>query len=93
MAKDYTAIRVSTDAKEAAESAKRDGETWDDYIRRCTENPPEVREFVESGSVPDSSGVDIEGALAELNGGVSYDDVKAACQAAIRDELPDGVFR
>ena len=50
MAKDYTAIRVSTDAKEAAESAKRDGETWDDYIRRCTENPPEIREFVESAN-------------------------------------------
>ena len=48
MAKDYTAIRISKDAREAAEAAKRDGETWDDYIRRCTDNPPEMREFVES---------------------------------------------
>lgn len=55
MAKDYTAIRVSTDAKEDAENAKRDGETWDDYIRRCTENPPEIREFVEAGDTTDGS--------------------------------------
>ena len=80
MTKDYTAIRVSKEAREAAESAKRDGETWDDYIRRCTDNPPEVREFVESGG-------------SNEGGSVSYDDVKAACQAALRDELPDGVFR
>ena len=48
MVKDYTAIRVSTDAKDAAENAKRDGETWDEYIQRCTTNPPEVKEFVEA---------------------------------------------
>lgn len=48
MSKDYTAIRVSTDAKKEAAEVKRDGETWDDYIRRCTENPPEVREFVDA---------------------------------------------
>jgi hypothetical protein len=50
MAKDYTAIRVSKEAREAAENAKRDGETWDEYIQRCTENPPEVREYVESSA-------------------------------------------
>ena len=50
MTKEYTAIRVSKQAKEQAEAAKRDGETWDDYIRRCTENPPEIREFVESAN-------------------------------------------
>ena len=50
MTKDYTAIRVSKASKEQAEAAKRDGETWDDYIQRCTDNPPEVREFVERSS-------------------------------------------
>ena len=48
MSKDYTTIRVEQDAKDAAESEKKDGETWSDYIRRCTNNPPEVREFVEA---------------------------------------------
>ena len=37
----------------------------------------------------------INGQAPEIRNGseVDYDDVKAACQAAIRDELPDGVFR
>ena len=50
MTKDYTAIRVSKASKEQAEAAKRDGETWDEYIQRCTDNPPEIKEFVERGS-------------------------------------------
>lgn len=51
MAKDYTAIRVSKEPRAAAEESKKDGETWDEYIQRCAENPPEIREFVESGGV------------------------------------------
>ena len=43
---DYTTIRVSKDAKEAAQEAKRDGETWNEYLQRCTETPPNVQEFV-----------------------------------------------
>jgi hypothetical protein len=46
MAQEYTTLRVTEAAKEAAEQSKRDDETWNDYIRRCTENPPPVREFV-----------------------------------------------
>lgn len=37
MAKDYTAIRVSKEARADAQAAKQDGETWDDYVRRCTD--------------------------------------------------------
>ena len=48
MAQDYTTIRVTEAAKQAAEETKRDDETWNDYIRRCTENPPEVRELVDA---------------------------------------------
>ena len=44
---EYTSIRVTVDAKDAAEQSKRDGETWGEYIRRCTDNPPEIREFVD----------------------------------------------
>ena len=43
---DYTTIRVSKEAKEAAQEAKRDGETWNEYLQRCTETPPNVQEFV-----------------------------------------------
>jgi len=45
---EYTSIRVTQTAKEAAEASKRDGETWNDYLQRCTDNPPEVREYVEA---------------------------------------------
>lgn len=48
MTKDYTTIRVTQDAKDAAEESKREGETWNDYLQRCTDNPPEIVEYVEA---------------------------------------------
>ena len=48
---EYTSIRVTVDAKEAAETSKRDGETWNDYLQRCTDNPPEVREYVDAEAI------------------------------------------
>ena len=50
---EYTSIRVTVDAKENAEASKRDGETWNEYLQRCTANPPEVREYVELGDLQD----------------------------------------
>ena len=50
---EYTSIRVTVDAKENAEASKRDGETWNEYLQRCTDNPPEVREYVELGDLQD----------------------------------------
>ena len=50
---EYTSIRVTVDAKEKAEASKRDGETWNEYLQRCTANPPEVREYVELGDLQD----------------------------------------
>jgi len=62
MSKDYTTIRVEQNAKDTAEQAKSDGETWSDYIRRCTDNPPEVREFVErDGGDPVQPELDTDG--------------------------------
>ena len=81
MTKDYTAIRISKEAKEAAENAKRDGETWDEYVRRCTENPPEVKEYVESGSVSDSSGVDIDRVIGRI------DDLESQLPKKVVEEL------
>jgi len=48
---EYTSIRVTQSAKDAAAESKRDGETWNDYLQRCTDNPPEVREFVDAERV------------------------------------------
>ena len=50
---EYTSIRVTQEAKENAEASKRDGETWNEYLQRCTDNPPEVREYVEVGDLRD----------------------------------------
>jgi len=48
---EHTTIRVTKDAKEAADEAKKDNETWNEYIQRCTENSPEIVEFVEADHV------------------------------------------
>jgi len=55
---DYTTIRVTEDAKAEAEQSKRDDETWNEYIQRCTENPPEVREYVPAGDIEVSAQID-----------------------------------
>jgi len=74
MAQDYTTLRVTEAAKEAAEQSKRDDETWNDYIRRCTENPPPVREFVA-----------FEDVAADLDVGTG--DTSNAALAELRDAL------
>ena len=48
---EYTSIRVTQEAKGSAEGSKRDGETWNEYLQRCTDNPPEIKEFVEADKI------------------------------------------
>lgn len=43
---DYKTIRVPESAYEKAKESKRPAETWGEFIQRCTEEPPEMREFV-----------------------------------------------
>ena len=50
---EYTSIRVTKAAKEAAQESKADSETWNEYLQRCTDNPPELKEFVEAGNLTD----------------------------------------
>jgi len=45
---DYTTIRVTKDAMDKAKDAKHDNETWNEYIQRCTEQPPKIQEFVDA---------------------------------------------
>lgn len=51
MTKEYANIRAPEADVEAAREAKRDGETWGQYLRRCTDNPPDVRRFVPADEV------------------------------------------
>jgi len=48
---EYTSIRVTKAAKEAAQESKADSETWNEYLQRCTDNPPEIREFVDADKI------------------------------------------
>ena len=57
---EYTSIRVTQEAKDAAEASKRDGETWNEYLQRCTDNPPEVREYVDADAVGSSGTVELD---------------------------------
>ncbi|AFH22225.1 hypothetical protein OSG_eHP19_00100 [environmental Halophage eHP-19] len=45
--KEWTTIRVPQGAADEARDAKRNSETWGDYLRRCANTNPEVREFVD----------------------------------------------
>ena len=68
MAKDYTSIRVDKDAKQAAAQAKRDGETWDEYVQRCAENPPEVRQLVPVKDLTDDELKEMVATIEERTG-------------------------
>ena len=45
---EYTTMRVPKADWEQAKESKRESETWGEFLQRCSENPPEIREFVES---------------------------------------------
>lgn len=45
--KKWTTIRVPQGAADEARDAKHHKETWGDYLRRCADSDPEVREFVD----------------------------------------------
>ena len=75
---DYTTIRVSKAAKEAAQEAKRDGETWNDYIQRCTDTPTSVTEFV---PVEDVVGREVPSPQ------IDYVEIESRCKSAIEEVL------
>ena len=75
---DYTTIRVSKAAKESAQEAKRNGETWNDYLQRCTDTPPSVTEFV---PVEDVVGREVPSAQ------IDYVEIESRCKSAIEEVL------
>jgi len=58
--KTYEPIRVTEAAKEAAAEAKLDDETWDEYVQRCAEHPPQPVEVVDAAAIADALGPDSE---------------------------------
>ena len=75
---DYTTIRVSKEAKESAQEAKKDGETWNDYIQRCTDTPPNVTEFVSLEDVVDRDAPQSK---------IDYVEIESRCKSAIKEVL------
>jgi len=45
---EYKTLRVPADAYEEARESKDDSETWGEFLQRCSENPPETKEFVDA---------------------------------------------
>jgi hypothetical protein len=43
---EYKTLRVPADAYEVAKDSKQETETWGEFLRRCSENPPETVEYV-----------------------------------------------
>jgi len=77
---EYTTIRVSKAAKASAQEAKRDGETWNDYLQRCTDTPPSVTEFV---PIEDVAGREVPQAQ------IDYVEIESRCKSAMEEVLTE----
>ena len=62
---EYKTMRVPKAALEKARESKRETETWGEFLQRCSNEPPEIREFVEAGG--DNSGeCEVSGELQDI---------------------------
>jgi len=77
---DYTTIRVSQAAKAEAQQAKRDNETWNDYIQRCTDEPPTVREFVDADDL-------LEGQSVSKGASIDYTEIETRLKRVLEEVL------
>ena len=62
---DYKTLRVPEDAYDIAKESKRESETWGEFLQRCSNNPPEIREFVEADDTIVNKLTTIESAAKE----------------------------
>lgn len=83
-----TSIPCNTEVRDRLAGDKPDEMSWSEYLSVLHSDQEITVE-------PDTSidGIDIDEAIADLEGGLTYDDVVNATRKAIREELPDGVFR
>lgn len=87
---DYTSIRVTEAAKDEAEDSKRDDETWNDYLRRCTDNPPETREFVPAADVAGGEIGDVDLGTDEIAGSLSTIEERTGRIERLLEDLGGG---
>jgi len=45
---EYKTLRVPEPDYEEARESKDDEETWGEFLQRCSENPPETKEYVDA---------------------------------------------
>jgi len=45
---EYKTLRVPKPDYEEARESKHDSETWGEFLQRCSENPPETKEYVDA---------------------------------------------
>jgi len=48
MTTEYKTLRVPEPDYEQARESKHDSETWGEFLQRCSENPPETKEYVDA---------------------------------------------
>jgi len=48
MTTEYKTLRVPEPDYEEARESKNDSETWGEFLQRCSENPPETKEYVDA---------------------------------------------
>jgi len=48
MTTEYKTLRVPAEDYEQARESKHDSETWGEFLQRCSENPPETKEYVDA---------------------------------------------
>lgn len=75
MAQDYKTMRVPEDAHEIAKESKREKETWGEFLQRCSNNPPETREFVDAEEIAERIRTELPTHDAEEP---NYDDIRQA---------------
>jgi len=63
---DYKTIRIPAEDYEQAKQSKRDSETWGEFVQRCTDEPPEVREFVDATEQQSIDYAEIESRLERV---------------------------
>ena len=74
MTDDKKRIPISKEAFEAAKQAKKEKETWSEYVQRCAENPPQVQHLVDMEDL--ASHPDVELRQTTIPPKIDYDEIE-----------------
>ena len=78
--KEWTTIRVPQGAADEARDAKHHKETWGDYLRRCADSDPEVREFVDAEEL-------LEGQAVSKGASIDYTEMETRLKRVLKEVL------